>query len=165
MNKEEKEAIDKIEYYNNLRAVDLSLYYLDMQIATKTILNLIQKQEKIIEELKKDKLDLIRKHNVVKMQDVEEELTSMRNALEIKMAEMNIQNNMIDTCYIAKSKIKEKINQVEEEYIEFINSKNKSLTEKTLASWEHNTLRTVLEELLEEKTSDKIQRIKRKLKE
>lgn len=87
MNKEEKEAIDKIEYYNNLRAVDLSLYYLDMQIATKTLLNLIQKQEAIIDKMaeymkEKDIDEDICTKNVINPQLCNEEYSNCKECIK-----------------------------------------------------------------------------------
>lgn len=55
LSEEEKKAIEKIEHYNNLKAVDLSLYYSEIHIATETLVNLIKKQSKEIEELKREK--------------------------------------------------------------------------------------------------------------
>lgn len=48
-----------------------------------------------------------------------------------------------------QNKIKEKLNQIYEEYQEILNS-NRNLYEKNVATFQHNAMRTVLEELLEE---------------
>ncbi len=51
--------------------------------------------------------------------------------------------------YISKVKIREKLDQIYEEYQKILSS-NRNLQEKNIATFQHNAMRTVLEELLEE---------------
>lgn len=84
----------------------------ELKQALENLINRVKELEEKQKKLKQEKLELIKEKNVVHFSDVQEELTSMRDALDIKQAEMNMQNEIITTCYIPKSKIKEKIEEV-----------------------------------------------------
>ena len=93
-------------------------YYHDVGISKEDIekiMNFINKQQEEIEVLKKDKLELINKHHVVHLKDVEKELREMRKEVDTKNAEIECLNvihesykEMIEeNNYISKDKIKE----------------------------------------------------------
>lgn len=94
-------------------------------------------------------------------EDRKEYYESLRSVLELlKQQQKEIEE--LKKCYVIKpkelekeinkewqNKIKEKLNQIYEEYQEILNS-NRNLYEKNVATFQHNAMRTVLEELLEE---------------
>ena len=91
--------------------------------ACKEAKNIIERQQKEIEELKKDKLELINKNHVVHLKDVEKELREMRKAIDSKNAEIECLNVIHESYkemveennYISKDKIKAKIEELEKE--------------------------------------------------
>ena len=149
MTDEEKKAIEIIKFLQDKCIKEngtgmMPIYRIDdLANAIKILLNLIENQQKEIEELKKDKLELINKNHVVHIKDVEKELLEMRNALDIKNVEIDMLNNMIDINYISKNKIKAKI----EEY------RHKNFI-KMQVVWKHDKealkIAEVLQSLLEE---------------
>lgn len=95
----------------------------DLANAITIILNLIEKQSKEIEELKKDKLELINKH-VVHLKDFEKELREMRKVIDTKNAEIECLNVIHESYkemveennFISKDKIKAKIEYLLKRY-------------------------------------------------
>ena len=91
--------------------------------ACKEAKNLIEKQSKEIEELKKDKLELINKNHVVHLKDVEKELREMKKVIDTKNAEIECLNVIHESYkemveennFISKDKIKAKIEELDEE--------------------------------------------------
>lgn len=105
---EEKKAIE------NLKGTYWYVGEEGLEESIKVLLNLIEKQSKEIEELKKDKLELINKYHVVHLKDVEKELREMRKAIDTKNAEIECLNvihesykeMVAENNYISKDKIK-----------------------------------------------------------
>lgn len=91
------------------------------------VLNLIEKQSKEIEELKKDKLELINKYHVVHLKDVEKELREMRKAIDTKNVEIECLNvihesykeMVAENNYISKDKIKAILKKYRNKKIEY----------------------------------------------
>lgn len=124
----------------------------------KNALELVKEQEqkiKELEELNKDKLELINKYHVVHLKDVEKELREMRKAIDTKNAEIECLNvihesykeMVAENNYISKDKIKEKI----EEYNKMINATYADLT--YYADYRrdvYHEIKNVLQVLLEE---------------
>ena len=122
MSNEEKKAIVYLKSY----CINDVLYDNKHYEQIKIVLNLIEKQSKEIEELKKDKLELINKNHVVHLKDVEKELREMRKAIDTKNAEIECLNVIHESYkemveennFISKDKIKAKIEELEKEIIE-----------------------------------------------
>ena len=89
---------------------------------------MIQQQQKEIEELKSQNNEIVK---------------------ELKPRVRIDDTEYIERNFISKDKIKEKLNQIYEEYQEILSS-NRNLQEKNIATFQHGAMRTVLEELLEE---------------
>jgi len=127
---EEKELVEKIQNRNKIGIYELirtfkregienfitvRRKYIDIMI------NLIEKQSKEIEELKKDKLELINKNHVVHLKDVEKELREMKKVIDTKNAEIECLNVIHESYkemveennFISKDKIKAKIEDKE----------------------------------------------------
>lgn len=124
---EEKKAVDELKKeINNPVEVPTDkfntfiLYNIE---SARTILNLIEKQSKEIEELKKDKLELINKNHVVHLKDVEKELREMKKVIDTKNAEIECLNVIHESYkemveennFISKDKIKAKIEELKED--------------------------------------------------
>ena len=101
-----------------IKSILYESYYHDVGISKEDIekiMYFIENQQKEIEELKKDKLELINKHHVVHLKDVEKELREMRKEVDTKNAEIECLNvihesykEMIEeNNYISKDKIRE----------------------------------------------------------
>lgn len=110
MNDEEKKAIEYLKrhiipVYGKKGQIE---YFLN-----DIVLNLIEKQSKEIEELKKDKLELINKNHVVHLKDVEKELREMKKVIDTKNAEIECLNVIHESYkemvkennYISKDKL------------------------------------------------------------
>jgi hypothetical protein len=106
LSNEEKKAIEELWHFD-------CAYNREIKI----VLNLIEKQSKEIEELKKDKLELINKNHVVHLKDVEKELREMKKVIDTKNAEIECLNVIHESYkemveennFISKDKIKAKI--------------------------------------------------------
>ena len=111
MTEEEKKAI---EYLKNR----LEILHNNTQWATensiKVILNLIDKQQKEIEELKENYDELFKKYEMKKVLFVRKD----HNTKEL-LSELYIRKDTLNDDYISKDKIKEKIKELEENYSEF----------------------------------------------
>ena len=122
LSEEEKKAIENLKYIIGIGHNTVEQRCLDI------VLNLINKQQKEIEELKSQNNEIVK---------------------ELKPRVRIDDTEYIERNFISKDKIKEKLNQIYEEYQEILNS-NRNLYEKNVATFQHNAMRTVLEELLEE---------------
>lgn len=125
MSEEEKKAIDAMTRKMKLHEEKPTTIFTWLTLEehyVRILLNLIEKQQKEIEGLKEKNKSIV--YNYESVVDKLEES-------------------------ISKNKIKEKLNQIYEEYQEILNS-NRNLYEKNVATFQHNAMRTVLEELLEE---------------
>ena len=95
---EEKKAINNLNFiivtdiYDNEVSIDKTKIINEYNESVGIVLNLIRKQSKEIEELKKDKLELINKNHVVHLKDVEKELREMRKEIDTKNAEIECLN-------------------------------------------------------------------------
>ena len=134
-----------------IKSILYESYYHDVGISKEDIekiMYFIENQQKEIEELKKDKLELINKHHVVHLKDVEKELREMRKEVDTKNAEIECLNvihesykEMIEeNNYISKDKIKEKIKELN----------NKNINADGISAIFNITKIQTLEELLEE---------------
>lgn len=77
------------------------------------------------------------------IQDYKELKTKLQEHICIEAHEQ------VKQLYVPKSKVKEKLNQVHEEYQKILES-NMSLQDKNICTFQHGAMRTVLEELLKE---------------
>lgn len=109
---EEKKAIVYLKSYCINDVLYDNKHYEQIEI----LLNLIEKQQKEIEELKKDKLELINKNHVVHLKDVEKELREMKKVIDTKNAEIEclnvIHESYKENNFISKDKIKAKIEEI-----------------------------------------------------
>ena len=118
MSNEEREALEILKGFEPDDLVECAIYLQAMEKIT----NLIEKQSKEIEELKKDKLELINKNHVVHLKDVEKELRKMREVIDTKNAEIECLNVIHESYkemveennFISKDKIKAKIEEVKD---------------------------------------------------
>lgn len=112
-----EEAIEDLKEMIELHEDNCLITTEDDFESIKILLDAYSKEKEKNKELMQDKIDLIKEHNVVKMKDVQEELLSMRNTLDLKQAEMEMLNNIIDTTYISKNKIREKIKELRKDIL------------------------------------------------
>ena len=126
------------------------------------ILNVINKQQKEIEEkniavnkMSKDisrQIEEIEEKSTIimagaeKVKQLEKEIEEMREELQMYV---DVQNNDIHN-YISKDKIREKLNQINNEYSILLSNKSLSLEQQNINAQRHEAMRVVLEELLEE---------------
>ena len=127
---------------------------LEKETEIKLLRQAIEKQSKEIEELKKDKLELINKNHVVHLKDVEKELREMKKVIDTKNAEIEclnvIHESYKENNFISKDKIKAKIEEIKNEckYCDFTDEFCEELLENNNCT-QGNTLK-VLQSLLEE---------------
>lgn len=128
--KEEAEAINYFKY-KVLPTTNGTAFESKEEHYTKMVLNVIEKLKKENEELINENLNL-----------KEEKMTDKSSCKPL--------NNFYDYYdYIPKNKIREKLNQEYEEYTNLMKTQQ-SVETKNIWTYQHNAIRGILEELLEE---------------
>ena len=152
LSKEEKEAIEILKKLQKKTPYiiwgDGTPYNKNNQI--QTILNLIEKQQKEIEE----KTTIIMAGSE-KVKQLEKEIEELKKKEKEKKAisQAIIRDTFIDR-YISKDKIREKLNQINNEYSILLSNKSLSLERQNMNAQRHEAMRVVLEELLEENNNE-----------
>ncbi len=142
MTEEEKQAIedlknivDDLEDAEDGAIISLQQDEID---SLKILAELIENKQKEIQELKK----------VIKMVEIYKAYGIPEDVEMVIMRKDDLLNNT-NNEFISKDKIKEKLDQIYEEYQKILSS-NGNLQEKNIATFQYNAMRTVLEELLGE---------------